>query len=61
MYTNPVVNSNYPDPGALALEDGAGFVLVSTSNYAFDNDAPAFPILHSNDFVHWEQVQSGTE
>ena len=31
---NPVIDSNIPDPGALALSDGSGYVVVSTSNYA---------------------------
>ena len=33
-YTNPIIDSNIPDPGILALPDGSGYVLVSTSNYA---------------------------
>ena len=33
-YTNPVIDYNTPDPGVLALPDGSGYVLVSTSNYA---------------------------
>ena len=33
-YTNPVIDSNTPDPGVLALKDGSGYVVVSTSNYA---------------------------
>ena len=34
LYTNPIINSNNPDPGILALPDGSGYVVVSTSNYA---------------------------
>ena len=34
VYTNPIIESNCPDPGVLALPDGSGYVLVSTSNYA---------------------------
>ena len=34
VYTNPIIESNSPDPGVLALPDGSGYVLVSTSNYA---------------------------
>ena len=30
---NPVIDSNIPDPGVLALHDGSGYVVVSTSNY----------------------------
>ena len=33
-YTNPIINSNHPDPGVLALPDGSGYVVVTTSNYA---------------------------
>ncbi len=55
-YTNPVMEDNRPDPGVLKLSDGSGFAAVSTSNYAFDNDAPAFPIMFSSDLIHWEEV-----
>ena len=33
-YTNPIIDSNIPDPSVLPLPDGSGYVLVSTSNYA---------------------------
>ena len=33
-YQNPIIDSNIPDPSVLALPDGSGYVLVSTSNYA---------------------------
>ena len=58
VYTNPVKDSNHPDPGALVLEDDnlEGFVVVSTSNYASNGDGPAFPILYSTDLVQWEEV-----
>ena len=29
-----MIDYNTPDPGVLALPDGSGYVLVSTSNYA---------------------------
>ena len=56
-YQNPVVNANHPDPGALVLENGAGYAVVSTSNYANAGDS-LFPILWSSDLVHWSQVQT---
>ena len=52
-YVNPVVPSNHPDPGALRLPDGSGFVAVSTSDYAHKGSQPAFPILLSKDLVEW--------
>ena len=56
-YINPVVNSNHPDPGVLALPDNQGFVAVSTSDHVEprSND-PVFPILYSPDLVNWELV-----
>ena len=33
-FTNPVIDYNTPDPGVLAIPDGSGYLLVSTSNYA---------------------------
>ncbi len=53
-----MVDNNRPDPGVLKLPDGSGFVAVSTSNYAFDNDEPAFPILFSSDLVNWNEVNN---
>ena len=57
QYTNPVEHSNRPDPGVIALPGNSGFVVVSTSNYANDNDGPAFPIMFSEDLVNWEEVR----
>ncbi len=34
-YTNPVVDSNHPDPGVLRLSDGTGFAAVSTSDKVY--------------------------
>ena len=57
MYRNPVVNSNHPDPGVLALPENQGFVLVSTSDLVRPHSSdPVFQILHSFDLVHWELV-----
>ena len=54
-YLNPVVNSNHPDPGILALPDNAGYVVVSTSHFN-SKSGPAFPILFSTNLVDWEHV-----
>lgn len=53
-YTNPIINSNHPDPGVLALPDGSGYAVVTTSNYATNGVDPAFPILFSSDLVNWD-------
>ena len=58
-YTNPVVNSNHPDPAVLALPDNQGYVAVSTSDLVRPNsDDPVFPILYSIDLVHWTLVSN---
>ena len=56
FYTNPVVEDNRPDPGVLKLQDGSGFVAISTSKFANVNDGPAFPIMFSKDLVNWHEV-----
>ncbi len=44
----PEILAGYGDPAVLKTDDG--YFLLATSN-----DAPnAFPILHSNDLVHWD-------
>ena len=55
-YTNAVMHDNRPDPGVLALPDGSGFVAVTTTNYGYEGDTPAFPIIFSTDLVNWEEV-----
>src|SRR5205085_10756264 len=45
---SPSILAGYGDPAVLKTDDG--YYLLATSN-----DAPdAFPILHSDDLVHWE-------
>ena len=51
-YTNPLVDSNHPDPGVLKLLDNSGYVAVSTGVYSDG----IFPILYSKDMVHWIDV-----
>ena len=54
LYTNPVIDSNNPDPAVLSLPDG-GYLAVATSNHATDSATQdAFPIYFSLDLVHWE-------
>ncbi|MEP6982830.1 MAG: glycoside hydrolase family 43 protein [Sphingomicrobium sp.] len=46
---SPKILAGYGDPAVLKTDDG--YYLLATSN-----DAPdAFPILHSEDLIHWEQ------
>ena len=53
-YINPVIDSNNPDPSAIALP-GGGYLAVATSNLATDGATePAFPIYFSPDLVAWE-------
>lgn len=52
QFANPVARANFPDPGALRLPDGSGFVVVATSDA--NEQAPRFPILFSRDLVNWE-------
>ena len=51
-YTNPLVDSNHADPGVLKLPDNSGYVAVSTGIYSDG----IFPILYSEDMVHWIYV-----
>ncbi|MFL6720260.1 MAG: glycoside hydrolase family 43 protein [Sphingomonas sp.] len=45
---SPTILAGYGDPAVLKTE--SGYYLLATSN-----DAPdAFPILHSNDLIHWQ-------
>jgi len=50
-YQNPVVDSDHPDPGALALPDGSGYVIVSTGV----QNGNAYPIMSSVDLVNWQK------
>ena len=53
-YTNPVIDSNNPDPSAIALPDG-GYLAVATSNHAsVSSGEDAFPIYYSDNLVDWE-------
>jgi len=53
-YTNPVIDSNNPDPAVLALPTG-GYIAVATSDHATDpSTEDAFPIYQSEDLVNWQ-------
>ncbi|MGL6159706.1 glycoside hydrolase family 43 protein [Microbulbifer sp.] len=47
IYTNPIIHADYSDPDAVRVGDD--FYMISSSF----NHAPALPILHSKDLVHW--------
>ncbi|WP_193166178.1 glycoside hydrolase family 43 protein [Microbulbifer hainanensis] len=49
-YRNPIIHADYSDPDAVRVGDD--FYMVSSSL----NHAPALPILHSRDLVHWELI-----
>jgi beta-xylosidase len=46
-YRNPIIHADYSDPDAVRVGDD--FYMISSSF----NHAPALPILHSRDLVHW--------
>ena len=50
-YTNPVIDSDNPDPAALALPTG-GFIVVTTHGTWASDDA--FSIYFSTDLVNWQ-------
>ena len=53
-YINPVIDSNNPDPSAIALPEG-GYLAVATSNQASDSSVEAaFPIYYSENLVDWQ-------
>jgi beta-xylosidase len=49
-YSNPVLAGDYPDPSVIRVGDEY-WATATTSEWA-----PLFPLLHSQDLVHWEQV-----
>lgn len=50
LYSNPVLDADWPDPDAIRVGDD--FWLVASSF----NRAPGLPVLHSRDLVTWEHV-----
>ena len=49
-WQNPVVSDDFPDPSAARV--GSGYWATSTSTAR----APGFPLLQSDDLLHWRQV-----
>ena len=48
FYSNPVINTNLPDPSVIKLADGSGWALVATSEFAVkSNTSKAFPAYFS--------------
>ena len=53
-YTNPVLATNTPDPGVLALSSG-GWAIVATSDHATSpTTQPALPLYYSPDLISWQ-------
>lgn len=52
-YRNPVFQHDAPDPSVIRVA-GAGYYAYTTQSIYLD--LIHFPILHSNDLVHWKQV-----
>lgn len=50
LYSNPVLDADWPDPDAIRVDDD--FWMIASSF----NRAPGLPVLHSRDLVTWEHV-----
>jgi beta-xylosidase len=50
LYSNPVLDADWPDPDAIRVGDD--FWMIASSF----NRAPGLPVLHSRDLVTWEHV-----
>ncbi|WP_277209412.1 glycoside hydrolase family 43 protein [Isoptericola croceus] len=50
LYTNPVLDADWPDPDAIRVGDD--FWMIASSF----NRSPGLPVLHSRDLVTWEHV-----
>jgi beta-xylosidase len=50
VWQNPVVPEDFPDPSAARVGDGYWATSTSTAR------APGFPLLQSDDLLHWRQV-----
>ena len=51
-YTNPVLDSDHPDPGIVPLADGSGYLGVLSSGESPDT----FPLMVSRDLVTWTHM-----
>ena len=50
-YTNPVIDSDNPDPGVLYIPEADYYLAVTTHG----EDGASFPLLTSPDLITWEQ------
>ena len=50
LYSNPVLDADWPDPDAIRVGDD--FWMIASSF----NRAPGLPVLHSRDLVSWTHV-----
>jgi beta-xylosidase len=50
LYSNPVLDADWPDPDAVRVGDDYWMIASSF------NRAPGLPVLHSRDLVSWEHV-----
>ena len=48
-YSNPVLDTDHPDPGIIPLHDGSGYLGVLSSG----NSPDTFPLMFSRDLVSW--------
>ncbi len=52
-YANPVHRGDYPDPSIVRVGKNDFWATVTSTEWA-----PHFPLLHSKDLIHWEQVDA---
>ena len=52
QYSNPVLDSDHPDPGVIRLHDGSGYLAVLSSG----NSPDTFPLMFSLDLVSWSPM-----
>ena len=51
-FTNPVLNTDHPDPGVVLLHDGTAYLAVLSSGESPDT----FPLMESRDLVTWTDM-----
>ncbi len=52
-YRNPVYRGDYPDPSLIRVGDHDFWATTTSTEWA-----PYFPLLHSRDLVHWEEIDA---
>lgn len=55
MFTNPILNGDYPDPSI--VRHGDDYYLT----YSCTNNMPALKVLHSKDLIHWKTLCAAVE